>query len=68
MRTADGETPELAIAPALQRDRLGRFLDEIEREHGPIDPAIMDEVRRRWPAHTEAHTPEGRRAGTHRAT
>lgn len=39
-----------ALRQQLQHDRLGELLDELEREHGPIDPEVMDEVRRRWPA------------------
>ncbi len=33
-----------------QQDRLANFLAELEREHGPIEPHILDEVRREWPA------------------
>lgn len=39
-----------ALRHQLQQDRLGELLAELEREHGAIDPSIMDEVRRRWPA------------------
>lgn len=39
-----------ALRHQLQHDRLGTLLDELEREHGPIDPQVMEEVRRRWPA------------------
>jgi Arc/MetJ family transcription regulator len=39
-----------ALRHQLQQDRLGELLADLEREHGEIDPAIMDEVRQRWPA------------------
>jgi Arc/MetJ family transcription regulator len=39
-----------ALRHQLQHDRLGTLLEELEREHGPIDPQVMEEVRRRWPA------------------
>ena len=35
---------------ALQRDRLAALLADLEREHGPIDAKILDEVRAEWPA------------------
>lgn len=38
----------------LQRARLARLLTELEREAGPIDPAVRAEVRRAWPAPGEA--------------
>ncbi len=39
----------------LQRDRLARLLRELEQEAGPIEPRVMEEVRRSWraPAGTE---------------
>ncbi len=39
-----------ALRHQLQRDRLVRLLDELEREAGPIEPGVMEEVRRSWPA------------------
>lgn len=42
-----------ALRHQLQHDRLGVLLDELAREHGPIDPQVMEEVRRRWPAPEE---------------
>ncbi len=38
-----------ALRHQLQRDRLAGLLDELEREVGPIDPSVMEEVRRAWP-------------------
>lgn len=38
-----------ALRHQLQSDRLGELLDELEREHGPIDQAAMEEARRAWP-------------------
>jgi hypothetical protein len=31
-----------------QHDRLSNLLADFEREHGPIDPQVMEEVRREW--------------------
>lgn len=42
-----------ALRHQLQHDRLGRLLQELEDEHGPIDPQIMEEVRRAWPGPEE---------------
>ena len=39
-----------ALRSQLQRDRLGRLLDELELEHGPLDAAVREEVRRLWPS------------------
>ncbi len=39
-----------ALRHQLQRDRLAALLDELEREAGPIEPQVMEEVRRLWPA------------------
>jgi len=44
-----------ALLHQLQSDRLGGLLDDLEREHGPIDPQVMEEVRRAWPAPGEPH-------------
>ncbi len=43
-----------ALRHQLQRDRLVGLLDELEREAGPIEPRVMEEVRRSWPAPAEA--------------
>lgn len=39
-----------ALGHQLQHDRLTGLLDELEREAGPIEPRVMEEVRRAWPA------------------
>ena len=39
-----------ALRRQLQRDRLTELLDELESEVGAIEPGIMEEVRRQWPA------------------
>jgi Arc/MetJ family transcription regulator len=39
-----------ALRHQLQHDRLAGLLAELERETGPIDPEVMEEVRRAWPA------------------
>jgi Arc/MetJ family transcription regulator len=38
-----------ALRRQLQRDRIVAFLDEADRVDGPIDDAVMQEVRRLWP-------------------
>ena len=38
-----------ALRRQLQRDRLSGLLAELEREAGPIEPRVMEEVRREWP-------------------
>jgi Arc/MetJ family transcription regulator len=39
-----------ALRHQLQRDRLAGLLAELEKETGPIEPELMEEVRRAWPA------------------
>ncbi|HSG38661.1 MAG TPA: hypothetical protein VLE27_03390 [Thermoanaerobaculia bacterium] len=39
-----------ALRQQLQHDRIAGLLKELEQEHGPIDPQVMEEVRRAWPA------------------
>ena len=39
-----------ALRQQLQHDRIAGLLKELEQEHGPIDPLVMEEVRRAWPA------------------
>ena len=39
-----------ALRHQLQHDRLAALLTEYEREDGPIDQRIMEEVRQEWPA------------------
>jgi hypothetical protein len=38
----------LELSHQLQHDRVSGLLAELEREHGPIDPQVMEEVRREW--------------------
>jgi hypothetical protein len=38
-----------ALRQQLQHDRIAGLLAEFERENGPIDPKLMEEVRRAWP-------------------
>ncbi|HEY0512740.1 MAG TPA: hypothetical protein VGH73_12595 [Thermoanaerobaculia bacterium] len=39
-----------ALRNQLQHDRIAGLLEELEQEKGPIDPGVMEEVRREWPA------------------
>ena len=39
-----------ALRRQLQRDRLIAFLADVEREVGPIDDGVTEEVRGEWPA------------------
>ncbi len=42
-----------ALSHQLQRDRVAALLAELDSEFGPIDPKVMEEVRRAWPAPAE---------------
>ncbi len=42
-----------ALRLQLQHDRLASFLKDMEQEKGAIEPAVMEEVRRAWPAPEE---------------
>ena len=42
-----------ALGYQLQHDRLTGYLAELEKEHGPIDTQVLEEVRRAWPAPEE---------------
>jgi len=42
-----------ALRHQLQHDRLGGLLAELEQENGPVDPGVMEEVRRARPAPEE---------------
>ena len=42
-----------ALRHQLQHDRLAGLLAELEQENGPVDPGVMEEVRRAWPAPEE---------------
>lgn len=39
-----------ALRHQLQRDRLTGLLAELEQENGPIEPQVIEEVQRAWPA------------------
>ena len=39
-----------ALRRRLQHDRLVELLGEMDRSEGPVDPAVLEEVRRAWPA------------------
>ena len=39
-----------ALRHQLQHDRLAGLLADFEREKGPVEPEVMEEVRRAWPA------------------
>lgn len=38
-----------ALRQQLQHDRLRKLLDEMDEEFGPVDPQVLEEVRREWP-------------------
>jgi len=42
-----------ALRLQLQHDRLAGLLADLEREKGPIESGVMDEVRQAWPAAEE---------------
>lgn len=42
-----------ALRHQLQHDRLAGLLAELEQEKGPIEPGVIEEVRRAWPAPAE---------------
>jgi hypothetical protein len=42
-----------ALRHQLQHDRLAGLLEELDREHGPIAPQVLEEVRREWPVYEE---------------
>jgi hypothetical protein len=39
-----------ALRVRLQHLRVARLLDEMDTEYGPVPDAVMEEVRREWPA------------------
>lgn len=49
-----------ALSHQLQRDRVAALLAELDSEFGPVDPKVVEEVRRAWPA--PAETMEKRRS------
>lgn len=42
-----------ALGRQLQQDRVAALLDELDREAGPIDADLQEEVRRAWPVPDE---------------
>ena len=42
-----------ALRHQLQHDRLSSLLKELAQEKGPIEPEVMAEIRRAWPAPVE---------------
>lgn len=42
-----------ALGHELQRERVARYLEELDEEHGPIAADVLREVRREWPAPTD---------------
>jgi hypothetical protein len=42
-----------ALRHQLQHDRLVGLLAELDREHGPVAPEVLEEVRGEWPADEE---------------
>lgn len=46
-----------ALRRRLQRDRLLELLEQMETAAGPVEPRILEEVRRAWPAPGEARRP-----------
>jgi Arc/MetJ family transcription regulator len=45
-----------ALRTQLQHDRIAGLLTELEQEHGPIEPQILEEVRQAWPGPGERAT------------
>jgi Arc/MetJ family transcription regulator len=46
-----------ALRRSLQRDRLLELLEQMDAAAGPVDPGVLEEVRRAWPAPGEARRP-----------
>jgi hypothetical protein len=42
-----------ALSHQLQRDRVAALLADLDSEFGPVDPRVVEEVRRAWPAPAE---------------
>ena len=40
-----------AVARQLELDLLGELADLLEREHGPVPAAALEEARCAWPDH-----------------
>jgi len=43
-----------ALRRRLQRDRLSELLEQMDATAGPIDPTVLEEVRRAWPDPADA--------------
>jgi hypothetical protein len=37
-----------ALQHELEREKLTRYLDELDAEHGPVPEHLLDEARRAW--------------------
>jgi hypothetical protein len=37
------------MAHELEREQLGTFLAELERDHGVVSPSAVAQARRAWP-------------------
>jgi Arc/MetJ family transcription regulator len=48
-----------ALRHRLQHDRLSDLLAELEAEEGPIEPEVMEEVRRAWRVSEEKASKRG---------
>ena len=44
-----------AIAHELEREQLSAFIDEMDREFGPVPKEIMAEARRAWRGGVRGH-------------
>jgi len=51
-----------ALRIRLQHERLGRLLDEMDSEFGPVPSEMVEEARKAWP-----DPPQGRRKPRHGA-
>ncbi len=37
-----------AMRNELEREQLSAYLDELEKERGPVSPRVLEQVRRAW--------------------
>lgn len=51
------EKVSLTLDGQLQPGRLTGYLADLEKEHGPIDTQVHEEVRRAWPVPEEKPRP-----------
>jgi hypothetical protein len=42
-----------AVERRFRHDRLGDLLSELDAEHGPVSPEILEWAERQWPDHDE---------------